>query len=1034
MKNLRIQFKRFTALFLTIFLILSISLSVSAGTTFIYDDLGRLIEIHRPNGDRTIFTYDQAGNIINVSVITVDAVEIHTADDLNKVRNNLAGSFRLMDDIDMTGVDWLPIGTRTAPFTGVLDGDGFTISNLTIDRPSLNDVGLFGRNSGTIINLGLSNVDITGADNTGAIAGHNSANIIDSYVDGVSVVRGSDNVGGIAGNNSGGIMRTYTTSDVHGNNNVGGFAGFINGGNIDQAYAIGHVNGNNNVGGFVGHLTDAASVIRNAFSTGQVFGASNDAGFAGQIISGRIENSYSLSNNANGFSRNNGGVVENSFFDQDIIETTLAAPEARTTEQMMSESNFTNWDFTNIWIIDEGNRYPILRTLPEPVSNNPQMIADIQWLTFDLIKGENEEEDDIRSNLVLPRLTLNNAIITWVSSDTSVLTNAGVVIRPEFDEAAADVTLTATFRHAFETGKVDFNLTIQPECPLDAQRPTINQQPADVFVLTDETAQLSVSASVSPGELSYQWYEHTEDGDIRIEDETASFYYAPTATTGARVYYVVITNTDPTATGSGTASTISDHAIVTVGARHDAEIPVITGYSSDFNVPIGGTVVLAVTAEVSRGDLTYQWYERTIDGDNPIWGANQPAFIAPTYELGQRQYFASVTNTDSMATGLQAVTTAGGIITVEINENALFYNVSLSVSGVHRFTDREEGYEYTEAESVFITNSGLEGVTGLNVTISGGDIGAFSITAPEQTSLYDDLSTYFTVTPNIGLPPRNYISIISVSGDNNVLVSFVASFTVAGEKDRPPDGGNEQPTEHTITATSGTGGTITPSGDVIVTSGENRNFTISPNSGYIVSDVLVDGISIGAVSNYTFINVTANHRIHAVFAVIENDNNNNNNNNGNNNAGGNFGGGGGGTTQQPPPSQAAQPAPQQTQPAETPEPEDDEPVVEITVNGQAISAQADEDGVFRFMLTEFTPNHRNEIIIVLQESEDEIYVHIPIAALETNDLIIIGQTMSQRSLGSLRLLNRTLSSLKQQHGDTLILSLNQNGGFEIRFE
>ena len=77
--------------------------------------------------------------------------------------------------------------------------------------------------------------------------------------------------------------------------------------------------------------------------------------------------------------------------------------------------------------------------------------------------------------------------------------------------------------------------------------------------------------------------------------------------------------------------------------------------------------------------------------------------------------------------------------------------------------------------------------------------------------------------------------------------------------------GQPQPTTYTITATAGTGGTISPSGAVTVKSGDSVTFTITPNSGYIISDVKVDGKSIGAVTSYTFTNVTANHTIEATF-------------------------------------------------------------------------------------------------------------------------------------------------------------------------
>ena len=80
--------------------------------------------------------------------------------------------------------------------------------------------------------------------------------------------------------------------------------------------------------------------------------------------------------------------------------------------------------------------------------------------------------------------------------------------------------------------------------------------------------------------------------------------------------------------------------------------------------------------------------------------------------------------------------------------------------------------------------------------------------------------------------------------------------------------GVEPPTTYTITATAGTGGTIDPSGDVVVNEGDSQTFSISPDTGYEISDVLVDDVSVGAVSSYTFENVTADHTIHATFASV----------------------------------------------------------------------------------------------------------------------------------------------------------------------
>jgi Tol biopolymer transport system component len=78
---------------------------------------------------------------------------------------------------------------------------------------------------------------------------------------------------------------------------------------------------------------------------------------------------------------------------------------------------------------------------------------------------------------------------------------------------------------------------------------------------------------------------------------------------------------------------------------------------------------------------------------------------------------------------------------------------------------------------------------------------------------------------------------------------------------------NQEPVASTIAATAGVGGSIAPSGSVTVAYGGNQSFTVTPDLGYHVTDVLVDGVSVGAVTTYTFANVTSNHTIEARFAA-----------------------------------------------------------------------------------------------------------------------------------------------------------------------
>ena len=139
---------------------------------------------------------------------------------------------------------------------------------------------------------------------------------------------------------------------------------------------------------------------------------------------------------------------------------------------------------------------------------------------------------------------------------------------------------------------------------------------------------------------------------------------------------------------------------------------------------------------------------------------------------------------------------------------------------------------------------------------------------------FDELDRDYTITDG-NIPIKEEKIVVYHSGAENQKltvdanagsVSFETStfspFALVYEKDTstPPT-----ITTHTITATAGTGGSISPNGAVTVNNGENKTFTITPASGYAISDVKVDGASVGAVSSYTFSNVTANHTIHASF-------------------------------------------------------------------------------------------------------------------------------------------------------------------------
>lgn len=109
-----------------------------------------------------------------------------------------------------------------------------------------------------------------------------------------------------------------------------------------------------------------------------------------------------------------------------------------------------------------------------------------------------------------------------------------------------------------------------------------------------------------------------------------------------------------------------------------------------------------------------------------------------------------------------------------------------------------------------------------------------------------------------------------VTGGQKVNDSYTITFTyksVAGGGSSGGGGGGSV-TSYVITASAGNGGTISPNGNVSVVRGSDKVFTITAKDGYRISNVIVDGESVGAVSTYTFRNVTTKHTIAASFIKV----------------------------------------------------------------------------------------------------------------------------------------------------------------------
>lgn len=250
---------------------------------------------------------------------------ICNAEDLNGIRTDLDANYALGKDIDLQCFSkqdvngWDPIGTDSNRFSGSFDGQNKTISNLYINRPATNGVGLFGGiQYSEIKNVGLEDVNIIG----------------------------NNYVGALVSNGGGTIVENYSTGTVSGNNIVGGLIGYFGEeyeSTIDNSYSTCHVSGTGEIGGLIGANF---SNITNSYSTGLVTGNSAIGGLVGT---------------------NESGVYSNSFYDTNTSgqsDTGKGVP--KTTAEMKTQSTFTGWDFSSIWGMDSSTNsgYPYLRSNP----------------------------------------------------------------------------------------------------------------------------------------------------------------------------------------------------------------------------------------------------------------------------------------------------------------------------------------------------------------------------------------------------------------------------------------------------------------------------------------------------------------------------------------------------------------------------------------------------------------------------------------------------------------------------------------------
>ena len=239
-------------------------------------------------------------------------------------RNDLSINCTLIADIDLTGKEWTPIGSNInyvyTGYTGTFDGQGHTISGLTINQARF-AVGLIGciDKGGTVKNVQLKDVNISGESEVGAIAGASLGTVIGCSVEGGSVTASLTVAGGVVGysrslgtGEHGDIIGCSSSATVQGESSVGGVLGVITDGFITACYSTSDVVATRteyaaNAGGAVGNST-TGTITACYHASGTITGQGNIGGAIGQNTGGVLTACYWSDYDGNGIGKDNASI------------------------------------------------------------------------------------------------------------------------------------------------------------------------------------------------------------------------------------------------------------------------------------------------------------------------------------------------------------------------------------------------------------------------------------------------------------------------------------------------------------------------------------------------------------------------------------------------------------------------------------------------------------------------------------------------------------------------------------------------------
>ncbi len=740
--------------------------------------------------------------------------------------NTFSGyTFTVANDINLSGHYWIPIGDSDSRyFAGTFDGNGHTITGLIISATGSAYTGLFGYLYGTVRDLGVTDVDIT-VDNT-SLSSNGFVGALAGYANDITI-SGCWSTGSISYTDPG-------VSSIFGS--VGGLIGYSLGCDVSNCYSAVSINCLTAssfrciyAGGLIGY-SDVCTVS-NCYAAGSILGmASGAGGLCGYNYFGEFNYSYSattLSGITNcmftgGFIGYGSGVDYTSFTGCYWLSGTVSYGIGSASSDKAAPVTAS--------VLAKYFDYPL---------NSSQ--ANPPWITIFGVNSNYPVLDGIGAG--------NHAGCYFVEfvdgSDSSTLYTAYALPGQDIPAPADPIKSYYIFKGWYDSpssgSTVSFPVRITADTSIFAQWDASTYAisitaPTDITNVANGTAK-TASALGLPEKVTLT----TSDGDVQADViwDVDSSSYDPSVTTeqtftvnGTVTLPGGVVNPDGISLDVSISVTVNaapstDKTLVSITAPAD-----ITGVANGaaktaFALGLPEKVTLVTDAGNVQADATWDVDSSSYD---PSDTAEQTFTVDGTVTLPN-----GVVNPDGISLDVSIDVTVNAVSSVD--KILVSIATSSSITGVANGTGKSA--------------SALGLPTKVTLATDGGDVQADVIWDVDGCS-YDPDDTAeqtFRVNGTVILPS-------GVVNPNGVPLATSIIVTVSA--------GN--PASFMIIASAGNGGGISPSGEVPVTEGGSRTFTITPNANYTIASVRVDGINEGAISSYTFTNVTAGHTIHATFS------------------------------------------------------------------------------------------------------------------------------------------------------------------------